>query len=301
MWSRLFIPVRVAFICILTVVLAALYAFLSSAGCNNSFWKRAGVGVLCGAMAWGYIAVSFKLPKASEYNDRITAPLASAPEVPSDVKARLIAFAAQQGIGEGQLFVIGGKRGDTLNANTGGSGADIFFTARLLRELPAEEVVYAAAHEIGHINDSVYRYEENRYMSLATAAFVLLVAFTSWAVLQFDRVRALKKILISASGFLICLIFTNLYLLALPALYNVLSWRSENFADSYAARLLIKDEASRQMAFDTFTRLGTAAPLDPDPPFIIQLMFNDHPSIAERQRNVLSYRIPQEGVGHDDR
>lgn len=296
-WSTLFIPERVALICALTVALAALYSFLSGAGRPDALWKRAMVGALCGALAWVYIFVSFQLPKGLKYDDRVNAPLADASEISSDAKARLVAFAAQHGISEGQLFVVRGKRGDILNAYAKGSGAEagIFFTARLLREMPAEEVVFVAAHELGHVNDRVYRHETEDYVLLASASFCLLISFASWAFLQFDRLWALKNTVFGATGFLVCLILVNLYLLVLPALYNVLSWRAERYADSHAVRLTIVDEASRRIALNAFARLAASSPLDPDPPFYIQLMLNDHPPIVERQRHVLSYRPPDGG------
>jgi Zn-dependent protease with chaperone function len=162
----------------------------------------------------------------------------------------------------------------------------------LLRELAPEEIIFVTAHEIGHTNDFIYDYRRRTNVVLTELVMCLSIIGGSLAILMFASPMFQKRILVEQSSLLVWLILINLYLLVLPPLDNILSWKAEMFADTFAAQLIITDEASRHVAINMFAHVSRSSPLDPNPPFIIQLMFNDHPSIAERQQNVLNYQIP---------
>jgi Zn-dependent protease with chaperone function len=295
-WSRLYIPERVVYNCGLAAALVVLNTFLRASRGVNTFARRAAVGVICGIMAGAYVYANFQTPKIHERDGEVVVPLAEAPGVSPAVKAAAVTAAARHQIAERQLFVVRGKGDVVVNAYALGAGpaAGLFFTGRLLREATPGEVTFAATHEIGHAYDPVYRSEARRYLSVAEVAVCVLIAFVTWAGLQFGSRPGRRKIS-SPAGMLACLLLLNVYVLALRAFDNVLSWRAESYADSFAAEKTITDEESRRAALGVLDLLAESNPFDPDPPFIIQLMLNSHPSIAERRQKVRDYRPPGGG------
>ncbi|HEY9401101.1 MAG TPA: M48 family metalloprotease, partial [Pyrinomonadaceae bacterium] len=291
-WSKLYLPERIGINGLLVVVMILLTAFLSVTRWVNTYWKRALVAIFCGGLTACYIHSNFQIPKNDKYANNVVASFVDAPEVSFEIKAKVIALVAQYGISERQLFIVRGEKGNVLNAYTSGkaAAAKIFFTERLLREMRPEAVAFAAAHELGHANDFTYKPAQNQIILLAHTAICLLMTCIIWAGLQFALPRSWKTPCALTTGMLACLLLLYIYMLILPALNNRLSWDAESYADLFAARLTITDEASRQAALEVFNQLSAASRFGYKSPYIIQLMLNDHPSYAERQQQVRDFR-----------
>jgi len=139
----------------------------------------------------------------------------------------------------------------------------ILWDTLLEAEVGRGEVLFAAAHELGHVS--------RRHPWKGVAWFALLALPGAWLLgraARLDDPRALPRV---------AFVLVLLQLATLP-LANAISRRYESEADAIGLRLT-RDSGSAEALYRRFARTGLS---DPDPPFLLHLLRDTHPTLVER-------------------
>lgn len=158
------------------------------------------------------------------------------------------------------------ERTRAVNAEAIGAGPTtrvILWDTLLAPEVGRGEIRFAAAHELAHVaRDHLWK---------GVAWFALLALPAAWVLgrlVRLDDARALPAA---------ALVLLLLQLATLPVA-NALTRRYEREADWEALRLT-RDPAAAEALYRRFARTGLS---DPDPPLLLHLLLDSHPTLVER-------------------
>jgi len=158
------------------------------------------------------------------------------------------------------------ERTRAVNAEAIGAGPTtrvILWDTLLAPEVGRDEVRFAAAHELGHV--------ARRHPWKGVAWFALLALPGTWLLGRAARLqdpRALPRV---------ALVLLLLQLATLP-LANAISRRYEAEADAVGLRLT-RDGRAAEALYRRFARTSLS---DPDPPLLLHLLRDTHPTLVER-------------------
>ncbi|MCP9484959.1 MAG: M48 family metalloprotease [Gaiellaceae bacterium MAG52_C11] len=158
------------------------------------------------------------------------------------------------------------ERTRAVNAEAIGAGPTtrvILWDTLLAPEVGRGEVRFAAAHELGHV--------ARRHPWKGVVWFALLALPGAWLLGRVARLReppALPRV---------ALVLLLLQLATLP-LANAISRRYEAEADAVGLRLT-RDGRAAEALYRRFARTSLS---DPDPPLLLHLLRDTHPTLAER-------------------
>ncbi|MEJ7567921.1 MAG: M48 family metalloprotease [Gaiellaceae bacterium] len=186
-----------------------------------------------------------------------------------ELAAQIEQLGERAGLGEIEVEVRKAReRTRAVNAEAIGAGPTtrvILWDTLLEPEVERGEVRFAAAHELGHV--------ARRHPWKGVAWFALLALPGAWLVGRAARVRdprALPRV---------ALVLLLLQFATLP-LANVISRRYESEADVVGLQLT-RDGRSAEALYRRFARTSLS---DPDPPFVLHLLLDTHPTLVERIR-----------------
>ncbi len=158
------------------------------------------------------------------------------------------------------------ERTRAVNAEAIGAGPTtrvILWDTLLAPEVGRDEVRFAAAHELGHV--------ARRHPWKGVAWFALLALPGTWLLGRAARLqdpRALPRV---------ALVLLLLQLATLP-LASAISRRYEAEADAVGLRLT-RDGRAAEALYRRFARTSLS---DPDPPLLLHLLRDTHPTLVER-------------------
>ena len=158
------------------------------------------------------------------------------------------------------------ERTRAVNAEAIGAGPTtrvILWDTLLAPEVGRDEVRFAAAHELGHV--------ARRHPWKGVAWFALLALPGAWLLGRAARLqdpRALPRV---------ALVLLLLQLATLP-LASAISRRYEAEADAVGLRLT-RDGRAAEALYRRFARTSLS---DPDPPLLLHLLRDTHPTLVER-------------------
>jgi STE24 endopeptidase len=200
----------------------------------------------------------------------------------------ILQLAARAGVPADRVYEVhmAGKT-NAMNAYVNGVGPTlrIVLWDTTLRKLERDEVLQVMAHEIGH-----YVMHHLEWSAAGTVCSTLVLLWIGgrllvWAHGRWGRVWGIERIGDAAIVPALLLIASVLTFAALP-LSNGVSRRAEHAADDFALRLIGSGQAAV-----TMNQKMAAATLDiVDPPLLIHLFRDNHPSDMERIRDAETYR-----------
>ena len=159
------------------------------------------------------------------------------------------------------------ERTRAVNAEAIGAGPTtrvILWDTLLAPDVERGEVRFAVAHELGHV--------ARRHQWKAVAWFALIALPGVWLLARVVRglgePRALPRV---------ALVLLLLQLATLP-FANAISRRYEVEADAFGLRLT-RDGRSAEALYRRFARTSLS---DPDPPLLLHLLLDTHPTLVER-------------------
>ncbi len=189
--------------------------------------------------------------------------------------AEIQSLARQAGLGRTDVEVRKAReRTRAVNAEAIGAGPTtrvILWDTLLEPEVGRGEIRFAVAHELSHVA------RDHLWKGLAWFALIALPCL--WVlgrVVPLGDPRALPAA---------ALVLLLLQLATLPAA-NVITRRYEREADWEGLRLA-RDPAAAEALYRRFARAGLT---DPDPPLLLHLLLDSHPSLAERIETARSFR-----------
>jgi STE24 endopeptidase len=159
---------------------------------------------------------------------------------------------------------------DAANAYAFGMGPSrrvVFWDTILSEPFTEEEQKVVLAHELGH--------HASNHLPKGIGWFALFAVPGAWILMRLTRRRGGMGN--PAAIPLTLFVVAVLQLVTLP-LSNHLSSRMESEAD-WKALTVTRDPAGLEQLMITLGKTGLG---DPDPPFLAQLAFGDHPSLADR-------------------
>ncbi|MBA2331595.1 MAG: M48 family metalloprotease [Actinobacteria bacterium] len=241
------------------LALAAL-AGLAIVAAGRLFGRRAWLGLwaVFVALAVAYVLVypSLLAPRLRPLQDR-------------GLAAEIEQLGARAGLESVEVEVRKArKRTRAVNAEAIGAGPTtrvILWDTLLAPQVSRGEVRFAAAHELGHV--------ARQHPWKGVAWFALLALPGAWIIGRAARLRdprALPRV---------AFVLLVLQLATLP-LANAISRRYEAEADTVGLRLT-GDGRSAEALYRRFAR---ASLTDPDPPLLLHLMLDTHPTLVERIR-----------------
>ncbi|MGI9113018.1 MAG: M48 family metalloprotease [Gaiellaceae bacterium] len=239
------------------LALAAL-AGLAIVGAGRVLGRRAWLGLWAAfvALAVAYVLVypSLLAPRLRPLQDR-------------ELAAQIDRLGALVGLREIEVEVRKAReRTRAVNAEAIGAGPTtrvILWDTLLAPEVGRGEVRFAAAHELGHV--------ARRHPWKGVAWFALLALPGAWLLGRAARLqdpRALPRV---------ALVLLLLQLATLP-LANAISRRYEAEADAVGLRLT-RDVRAAEALYRRFARTSLS---DPDPPLLLHLLRDAHPTLVER-------------------
>ena len=211
------------------------------------------------------------------------------------LRSQIAQLAARAGVGGAQILVADASRRTTRsNAYVTGIGPTrrIVLWNTTIRALPADEVLFVVAHEIGHyvLGHLWWLLAGNVAGSFALLA-VLSQAYP-WAVRRWGPRWHIESTTDLAALPVALLVLQVLFFAQLPAA-GAYSRFLEHQADRYGLDLT-HDNCAAARLFADFVRRDYA---DPDPPRIVVLWFYTHPPVRDRLRFALTYH-PWTGSAH---
>jgi STE24 endopeptidase len=249
------------------LVLAAL-AGVAIVAAGRLLGRRAWLGLWAAfvALAAAYVLLypSLLAPRLRPLQDRALA-------------AEIERLGARAGLDEVEVEVRKAReRTRAVNAEAIGVGPTtrvILWDTLLAAEVARGEVRFAAAHELGHIS--------RRHPWKGVAWFALLALPGAWLLGRSAHLadpRALPRV---------ALVLLLLQLATLP-LSNAISRRYESEADAIGLRLT-RDSRSAERLYRRFARTSLS---DPDPPFLLHLLRDTHPTLVERIATARAAALP---------
>lgn len=199
------------------------------------------------------------------------------PLPPGELRDRISALMAKAQIDFKDVLVEDNTRATVrLQAYFAGRGPTrtIVLNSSLLKELTADEILAAVAHEAGHVQESRWP------ATIASAVTLLLFLFgvdqllrwvarrRFWGVTESPDIRALPVVMLA---FGLCTSFAK-------PVSAAFSRERERQADLYGIRLTQNPEAFESM----LVKAARVNKMDPDPPRWMTLKGRSHPTIRER-------------------
>lgn len=169
---------------------------------------------------------------------------------------------------------------------------NILYTDTLLDGFTDTEILFATGHELGHHalpeNDDAKVMQAVVIACLAALALFAAGHACKFLVARYHSRLGYGDLYDPASVPLVALMVSVLAFAYIP-INNAMLLYQERYADWAAARLLVKDEPTREAGVSVFEKLGAENPSDPRPPLVILLFLDHHPAADERIRFVKSF------------
>jgi STE24 endopeptidase len=193
------------------------------------------------------------------------------------LSAEIQALAREAGLGRTEVEVRKAReRTRAVNAEAIGAGPTtrvILWDTLLEPQVGRGEIRFAAAHELGHVaRDHTWK---------GVAWFALIALPCVWLLGRAARLaepRSLPRV---------ALVLLLLQLATLP-LANAIARRYEGEADAVGLRLT-RDPAAAEALYRRFARTSLS---DPDPPLLLHLLLDTHPTLVERIATARAAALP---------
>jgi STE24 endopeptidase len=234
--------------------LAGAVVVVVGARLRRRAWVALWVGFCVLAVAYVLAYPTLLAPRLQPLDDRALA-------------AEIQAIARDAGLGRTEVEVRkAAERTRAVNAEAIGAGPTtrvVLWDTLLARDVDRGEIRFAAAHELAHVaRDHLWK---------GVAWFVLLALPCVWVLARLvplGEPRALPAV-----GLALLL----LQLALLPAA-NAITRRYEREADAVGLRLT-QEPAAAEALYRRFARTGLT---DPDPPLLLHVLLDTHPTLVER-------------------
>lgn len=233
-----------------------------------------------------FTAISTLLAGNNQMSDKM--PVAAMAESP--LKARIQSLAEKAGVGPVPVYVahVSGRTSE-MNAHGRyrifGTGITIYDTT--LKRLSGNEFLFVVSHELYHVK------QMPAYAVVVASAIV--ITLTLGIVFGTPRRRKCAELgeLTAedlAEGFTHALprylcVGVAAWLIFQGAACALKRWH-EAEADRFAVRLTRDEAVQLDDVRTALTKINESGLNDPSPPYLFQMLFNDHPSLKERLRNV---------------
>ena len=209
-----------------------------------------------------------------------------------ELEEKILALAAKAEIPTDHVYEVNmSEKTNSLNAYVTGVGANsrIVLWDTTLSSLDDDEILFIMAHEMNH-------YVE-KHIYLGIAGYLLLTLVGLWLTDKWMK-RAIRKrgelyqleSMQEISSLPLFLLITSILLFAANPITNYVSRVQETRADQYALKMTDNPEA----AVTSFQKLSESGLSQMNPPFLVKLFRNSHPSMLERIQLVKEYEKMQD-------